>query len=134
VDHVELDGALGRIEGSSDDVAGVALDGNRRSRLSRCLGQHPHELAHVVTVMDEQVAISGHPVSQIGAGKRGPTAQMAGNPLLAGSQEVEHRGRDHTPVEGAAHGSDLYRSEGFGGHSGFGNRRSQAHISRDRPR
>ncbi len=69
------------------------------------LPPEPDEGAHIFAVMNEEVYISGRPMAQIDASERGTATQVAGDPLLAGTHEVEDRAWNDSAIKGLTHDS-----------------------------
>ncbi len=62
-----------------------------------------NEGSHVLDIMDEKVDVSGHPMTKINPGESRAATQMARDPPLAGTDEIEHEIRDDPAIESLTH-------------------------------
>src|ERR1043165_1322774 len=84
-------------------MAYVAQQGDAGFGILGGARKKPHQGPHLLGIMDEEVDISGRPVTEIGPGESRSASQVAGDPRLAGTDEVEDKVRDDPAVEGLTH-------------------------------
>ena len=87
----------------ADEVTHVAEESDTDSGLLGNPREETHERPHLFGLMNEEVDISGHPVSEVGTGKRSAATQVAGDAGLASPHEIQDEFRDNTPVERITH-------------------------------